>query len=50
MDEVNVESDEFYIDIIVSHQTNRDKQHPNSKVGDSLYRVRWVGYDSKDYT
>ena len=34
----------------MSHQTNLDKRHPNSKVGDTLYRVRWVGYDSKEDT
>ena len=50
MEEVSVESDEFYIDNIVSHQTNRDKRHPNAKVGDTLYHVRWIGYDSKDDT
>ena len=43
MDEVSVESDDFFIDTIVSHETNRDKRHLNAKTGDTLYRFRWVG-------
>ena len=50
MYEVSVESDEFFIDTIVSHKTNRDKRHPNAKVGDTLHRVCWVGYNTKDDT
>ena len=50
MDEISVETDELYIDTLVSHRTNRDKRHPNAKVGETLYRVRWVRYDSKDDT
>ena len=50
MDEVRIENGEFFIDTIVSHQTNRDKRHSNAKVGDALYRVRWVAYDYKDET
>ena len=43
MDEVHVESDEFFIDTIVSHKLNRNKRHANAKDGDTLFRVRWVG-------
>ena len=50
MDEISVETDEFYIDTIVSHQKHLNKRHPNAKVFEKLYRVRWVGYDSKDDT
>ena len=42
MDEISLETDEFYIETIVSHQKNPDKWHPNTKVGETLHRVRWV--------
>ena len=50
MDEVRVENDEFFIDTIVSHKSNRNKRQANTKDGDTLYRVRWVGCHSKDDT
>jgi hypothetical protein len=49
-DEIRVEPDEFYIDIIVDHKTNRSKRHAHAKFGEKLYRVRWKGYESKDDT
>ena len=50
MDKDLVENNEFYIDTVVSHKLNRNKRHPDAKVGDILYRVRWVGYGPKDDT
>ena len=50
LDEVRVENDEFFIDTIVSHKSNRNKRQANTKDGDTLYRVRWVGCHSKDDT
>ena len=49
-DEVQAEPDEFFIDSIVDHKTNRSKRHPNAKYGDVLYKVRWNGYRPEDDT
>ena len=43
MDKISVETDELYIDTIVSHQINSDKRHPNAKTGETLYPVLWFG-------
>ena len=50
LDKDLVENNEFFIDTVVSHKVNRDKRHADAKVGDTLYRVRWVGYGPKDDT
>ena len=50
MDEINVETYELYIETIVSDQTNHEKWHLNTKVGETLHDILWVGYDSKDDT
>ena len=48
MDEMSVETYDFYIETIVSHQTNRDKRHPNANFVETLDHIRWIGYDSRD--
>ena len=34
----------------MSHTFNRNKRYANDKDGHTLYRIRWVGYDSKNDT
>ena len=41
---------EYVIDRIVSHRKNEDTKHPTAKLGETLYRVRWYGYDKSDDT
>ena len=50
LDEVHVDNNEFYIYTIVSHKLNRNKRYASDEDSDTLYLVRWVGYDSKDDT
>ena len=41
---------EYVIDRIVSHRRNEDAEHPTAKFGETVYRVRWYGYDKSDDT
>ena len=38
------------MDRIVDHETNQDQSHPHATVGQTLYRIRWYGYDQNDDT
>ena len=41
---------EFVIDKIVEHQVNKSRRHRYAKHGETLYRVRWHGFDIEDDT
>ena len=44
------EPEEFVIDRIISHEQNNDAEHPHAAIDETLYRVRWYGYQAADDT
>ena len=44
------EPEEFVIDRIISHEQNNDAEHPHAAFDETLYRVRWYGYQAADDT
>lgn len=45
-----MEDVEYVIDRVVTHGVNKDGKHPNPEVGETVFRVLWYGYGSKDDT
>ena len=44
------ETVEFVIDSIVAHKVNKSRRHRFAKKGETLFRIRWYGYESDDDT
>lgn len=40
---VEIESDDFFIDTIVSHKTSGNKRHRHANGGEELYCIQWRG-------
>jgi len=44
------ETEEFVIDSIVAHKVNKSRRHRLARKGETLFRIRWYGYESDDDT
>ena len=42
--------EEYVIETIVDHEVNRSRRNRYAKYGDTLYKVRWHGYQPDDDT
>ena len=48
--EPRVFANEFAIERLVGHGVNTDPGHPFADLNESMFKVRWTGYGSKDDT
>lgn len=44
------ETEEFFMDKIIGHHTNKSKKHQYASVGELLYRIRWYNYGPSNNT
>lgn len=38
----------FFMECIVSHETNEDMKHPSAHIKETTYRIRWGRFNFKD--
>ena len=50
VEENEVPTEEFVIDDIISHMVNKSRRHQYANKGETLYRVRWYGFEADDDT
>lgn len=50
IEESSVHERDFVVERIIPHGVNTDRDHPTANVGETMYRIRWEGYNTTDDT